>query len=128
MNLRVVLERMTTENDSWSFTDDNEVYENLIWNEDNETTKPTLQECQNKWSQMELDEPIKVLRQHRNSLLTECDWVVIRAYSQGVEVPTEWANYMQALRDLPANVTATLDSNLINITNLEIFPSKPELS
>jgi hypothetical protein len=131
MNLRLVLERMTTTGDSWSFTDstggDNEVYENLIWNEENETQKPTLEQCQNKWNQMLIDEPLEALRQHRNSLLSECDWVVIRAYSQGVEVPTEWANYMQALRDLPANVTAVLDSNLLNITNMEIFPTKPDL-
>jgi hypothetical protein len=125
MNLRIALDRLSTINDSWSFTDDIETYENLIWPEDNETTKPTLSECQTIWDQMTVNLPMADLRSHRDSLLLQCDWVVIRAYSQGVEVPSEWATYMQALRDLPANVSATLDSNLVSITNMEIFPAKP---
>lgn len=125
MNLRIALDRLSTINDSWSFTDDNETYENLIWPEDNETTKPTLSECQTVWDQMEANLPMAELRSHRDSLLLQCDWVVLRAYSQGVAVPTEWATYMQALRDLPTTATITLDSNLVSITNMEIFPAKP---
>lgn len=125
MNLRVALERLSTVNDSWSFTDDNETYDNLIWNEDNETTKPTLSECQNIWDQLQATLPMMELRSHRDSLLLQCDWVVIRAYSQGVAVPTEWATYMQALRDLPEHASIILDSNLVSITNTEIFPAKP---
>lgn len=40
------------------------------------------------------------VRRHRDSLLAECDWVTLRAYSQGTSVPIEWAQYMQALRDI----------------------------
>ena len=45
------------------------------------------------------------LRKKRNRLLKETDWVTLKAYSQGVSVPTEWATYQQELRDLPSNTT-----------------------
>ena len=48
---------------------------------------------------------MEALRSQRNRLLAETDWVTLKAYSQGVAVPTEWATYQQALRDLPANTT-----------------------
>jgi hypothetical protein len=125
MNIRAVLDHIAKINDSWVYTDDIEVYENLVWGEDNETTKPTLQECEDIWNEIIITQPMELLRSNRDKMLVECDWVVIRAYSQGVAVPTEWSTYMQTLRDLPATVTPKLDSNLMVITNTEIFPTKP---
>ena len=43
------------------------------------------------------------LRQERNKRLTDCDWVTLKAYSTQKVVPKAWRDYMQALRDLPAN-------------------------
>lgn len=40
-------------------------------------------------------------RAQRDSLLTACDWVVMRAQELGEPVPQEWADYRQALRDVP---------------------------
>jgi len=37
----------------------------------------------------------------RFSLLAESDWVTTRAVEQGTAVPVAWANYRQALRDIP---------------------------
>jgi hypothetical protein len=45
--------------------------------------------------------PLKELRTKRNKLLTECDWVTLKAYSTQKVVPKVWRDYMQALRDLP---------------------------
>lgn len=47
-------------------------------------------------------EAFKELRQERNRRLAEADWVTLRAYSSGTDVPEEWMTYMQALRDLPS--------------------------
>ena len=47
------------------------------------------------------EEELRVIRSIRDRYLSECDWIVSRAYSQGTAVPEEWATYMQALRDLP---------------------------
>ena len=40
------------------------------------------------------------VRIKRDRLLGECDWITLRAYSRNEPVPTEWAAYMQALRDI----------------------------
>ena len=41
------------------------------------------------------------LRAARDRALAACDWRVIRAAETGVAMDQEWANYRQALRDLP---------------------------
>ena len=41
------------------------------------------------------------LRAARDRALEACDWRVIRAAETGVAMDQEWANYRQALRDLP---------------------------
>jgi hypothetical protein len=47
-------------------------------------------------------QPLKELREERNTRLAEVDWVVIRAFSMNTPVTDEWKTYMQALRDLPS--------------------------
>lgn len=47
-------------------------------------------------------EGLKQLRQERDKRLADADWVTLRAYSSGTDVPEEWMTYMQALRDLPS--------------------------
>lgn len=53
----------------------------------------------------------KSARDSRDTLLAECDWVVVKSLESGQAVPTEWANYRQALRDLPqqAGFPVTID-------------------
>lgn len=36
----------------------------------------------------------------RDMLLTQSDWVVVRAIDQGTSIPTDWQTYRQALRDI----------------------------
>lgn len=43
----------------------------------------------------------KSARDSRDRLLAECDWVVVKSLESGQAVPSEWATYRQALRDLP---------------------------
>lgn len=40
------------------------------------------------------------VRSKRDALLQESDWVVSKAYEIGEAVPTNWATYRQALRDV----------------------------
>ena len=81
-----------------------EVYDNIQWLSD-DITMPTEAEVNAKIAELEAGEPMRLLRERRDELLEETDWVTLKAYSQGVSVPTEWATYQQALRDLPANTT-----------------------
>ena len=57
------------------------------------------------------------IRHERNELLSETDYIILRAYESGTAVPTEWASYRQALRDLPSTST---DFNSVS------WPTKPE--
>ena len=53
-------------------------------------------------------EQMKELRSRRDQLLTETDWVTLKAIDDsndglGIQLPQVWMDYRQALRDLPAN-------------------------
>lgn len=48
-----------------------------------------------------LSEVSEAMRDERNRLLLETDWVVARAYEESNPVPEEWQSYRQNLRDLP---------------------------
>ena len=86
-------------------------------------TPPSEEEIQSKLAELEALEPMRLLRQERNRRLTETDWITLKAYSQKQDVSEAWANYMQALRDLPATQEPKLDDqgNLTNIT----WPEEP---
>jgi hypothetical protein len=43
----------------------------------------------------------KSARDSRDTLLSECDWVVVMSLEAGRAIPTDLATYRQALRDLP---------------------------
>ena len=40
-------------------------------------------------------------RAERDRLLNDSDWIVSRAFETGTAVPTDWATYRAALRNLP---------------------------
>jgi hypothetical protein len=99
-------------------------YNTLEWRSP-DIPKPTLEEIQNWISAKMLEEPMRLLRLERNKRLTECDWVVIRSYSQNIPVPSEWQVYMQSLRDLPSNSTPTLTPfGKLDLTSVN-WPIKP---
>jgi hypothetical protein len=53
-------------------------------------------------SKAETAEKVESVRAIRNTLLTECDWVAIRAFETESSVSAQWATYRQSLRDVPA--------------------------
>lgn len=63
---------------------------------------------------------MEFVRTHRNGLLRNSDWMG----NSDVTMSSEWQTYRQALRDLPANSTPSLDENR-NLTGVE-WPNKPE--
>ena len=99
-----------------------EVYSDLEWL-DSGQTKPTETEINNKISELDAAEPMRLLREERFRLLLECDW------TQGADVPnsikTAWQTYLQALRDLPASSSPQLDSYYdLDLTSVT-WPTKP---
>ena len=52
--------------------------------------------------QLRAAEPMRLLREERDRLLKESDWVVVYAMEHGTDIPQSWRTYRQALRDLPS--------------------------
>jgi hypothetical protein len=103
----------------WSISGTNEQYSSLVW-KSNVTTKPSEEEIQTKIAELEAAEPLRQLREQRNQLLQQSDWMA----NSDVTMSEEWRVYRQALRDLPNTQTPSLDENgqLTNIT----WPEKPQ--
>ena len=100
-----------------------EEYSGLEWL-DSGQTKPTETEINNKISELDAAEAMRLLRLERNSRIAETDW---RASSDLI-LSDAWKTYRQALRDLPASASPTLDSNYeLDLTSVT-WPTKPSQS
>ena len=97
-----------------------EDYSGLEWL-DSSQTKPTETEISNKISELDAAEPMRLLRLERNARIAETDW---RA-SSDLTISDAWKNYRQALRDLPATASPSLDSNYdLDLTSVT-WPIEP---
>ena len=84
------------------------------------SARPTDIEINSVLQQARQDTAISILREQRNQLLAQTDWMA----NSDVTMSEEWRVYRQALRDLPNTQTPSLDENgqLTNIT----WPEKPQ--
>ena len=97
-----------------------EDYSGLEWL-DSSQTKPTETEINSKISELDAAEPMRLLRLERNARIAETDW---RA-SSDLTISDDWKNYRQALRDLPASASPSLDSNYeLDLTSVT-WPTEP---
>ena len=89
--------------------------------------QPTEDEINAKIAELQAEEPFKLLREERNRRLAECDWIVTKNAEYGYNIPKEWRNYRQALRDLPS---ITYKPELTEFGNLKMdsvaWPTPPE--
>ena len=94
-------------------------YADLEWR--SSTTKPTETELNNKVSEMNAAEPMRLLREERNKRLAETDWMA----NSDVTMSDAWKNYRQALRDLPASSSPKLTAiDGLDFTSVT-WPTKP---
>ena len=97
---------------TWSGTD----YANLVGDD-----KPTESEIDTEVTRLNNAEPMRLLRVERNERLTKTDW---RA-SSDLTLADAWKTYRQALRDLPASASPSLDSNgNLDLTSVT-WPTEP---
>ena len=88
---------------------------------DSSQTKPTETEINNKISELNSAEAMRLLRLERNARIAETDW---RA-SSDLTISDAWKTYRQALRDLPATASPKLDSiNELDLTSVT-WPTEP---
>ena len=97
-----------------------DVYSGIEWL-DSSQTKPTETEINNKISELNSAEAMRLLRLERNARIAETDW---RA-SSDLTMSDAWKTYRQALRDLPATASPSLDSNDdLDLTSVT-WPTEP---
>ena len=102
----------------WTLT--GEDYSGLNWL-DSSQTKPTETEINSKISELNAAEPMRLLRVERDTRIAKTDW---RA-SSDLTLSDAWKTYRQALRDLPANSSPTLDSEYdLNFSSVT-WPTEP---
>ena len=65
------------------------------------------------------------MRDRRDRLLYECDWIVIRAKERGTNIPAAWKTYRQELRDLPDNVGQEHHKMMMLNNHHQFWPTKP---
>ena len=107
---------------SWNL--DGSDYSGLEWL-DSGATKPTESELNTKVAELDAAEPMRLLREERNQLLSETDWMVTKSVETGVTISNDWKTYRQALRDLPASSSPQLDSYYdLDLTSVT-WPTKP---
>lgn len=93
----------------------------IVW-ESTDISMPSEEAIKAKEQELAAAEPMKQLRELRNRLIIETDWLAARA-SDGPEIPAEWKTYRQQLRDLPATAEPKLENGMLtNVT----WPEKPE--
>lgn len=66
-----------------------------------DTNEATAAELETQYKIKKDQSKAELVRAERDNRLTECDWVVIKAYEKNSTIPNEWSIYRQALRDIP---------------------------
>ncbi len=104
-----------------------DTYSTLVWKDD-VIPKPTKEEIQAKIVELEVAEPMRLLRQERNRRISETDW----RFRSDLSPSQEWKDYSQALRDFPANYSPTIDIltedgfPLVKEDNTTPWPEEPK--
>ena len=102
------------------WTLEGETYSGLTWLDSNQT-KPTESEVNAEITRLTNAEPMRLLRVERDRRIAKTDW---RA-SSDLTLASAWSTYRQALRDLPASASPSLDSNgNLDLTSVT-WPTEP---
>ena len=95
-------------------------YSGLEWL-DSAQTKPTEIEITNRLIELSTSEPMRLLREKRDEIISKTDW---RA-SSDLKLSDAWKTYRQALRDLPASASPKLNSDYeLDLTSIT-WPTEP---
>lgn len=101
-----------------------DTYSGIEWL-DKSQTQPTEDEVNAKVTELTNAEPMRLLREERDYRISKSDWRVTKAKETSTNIPTAWKTYRQALRDLPASSTPTVDSNgYLNMSSVT-WPTEP---
>tara|TARA_B100001094_G_scaffold108298_1_gene104246 strand:- start:1058 stop:1435 length:378 start_codon:yes stop_codon:yes gene_type:complete len=100
-------------------------YSGLEWLVGNGHDKPTEAAITEKIAELDGAEAMRLLREERDCRIAKSDWKVVMAKETGSNLSSAFKTYRQALRDLPASATPTLDSNYkLDMTSVT-WPTEP---
>jgi len=100
-------------------------YSGLEWLVGNGHDKPTEAALTAKIAELDGAEAMRLLREERDCRIAKSDWKVVMAKETGSNLSSAFKTYRQALRDLPASATPTLDSNYkLDMTSVT-WPTEP---
>ena len=101
----------------FSFIGELKTYEDIDWIYPQD--KPSKQDVEAKYQDILNQEPMRLLREERDRLIALTDW----RFRSDLSPSQAWIDYSQALRDLPATATPSLDENG-NLTGVT-WPTPP---
>ena len=108
-------------NAQWAWNRDE--YSGLTWLDSG--TAPTESEIDAEVTRLNNAEPMRLLRIERDARLTACDWIITMHKELGTNIPAAWKTYRQALRDLPASASPSLNSlGNLDLTSVT-WPTEP---
>ena len=108
-------------NTQWAWNGDE--YSGLTWLDSG--TAPTESEIDAEVTRLNNAESMRLLRIERDKRLTDCDWIITMHKELGTNIPAAWKTYRQALRDLPASASPSLDSyGDLDLTSVT-WPTEP---
>ena len=66
------------------------------------------------------------VRERRDALLAECDWVITKHKELGTNIPTAWKTYRQSLRDITNDLVVPFNKfDYVDMDAID-WPEKPE--
>ena len=81
----------------------NNDYNQLSWEDRNTIPKPSLEELEQKWQEIQDEKPFKLLREQRDTLLQKTDIYALPDFPHASqEIRQAWLDYRQTLRNLPS--------------------------
>jgi hypothetical protein len=113
----------------WAFVaneSNNDHYEQIQWIDLNGNKKPTKEQIEQAIEECKIKTvPFQKLRQLRNNLLLDSDWIIAKSIENEKPIPQEWKEYRQKLRDLPKTETPEIDEyGNLNFKKINL-PQKP---
>ena len=77
-------------------------YEDIEWGDDDTIPRPSKEQVETKLQELIDAQPLKNLREERNTRLAEVDWVFSGDYKLSPEEHALWVTYRKTLRELPS--------------------------
>ena len=121
-NVFDAIRSFTKEGFSHAIDGSNDGVGTIIWDNPSASDIPTYAQIKTKATELSVDNAKNALRETRNLMMTESDWMG----NSDVTITDAWKTYRQALRDIPATITDdAVRQAMSDDWNHSSWPTKP---